>query len=153
MRTGTDDRGPENGHRWARPIFRPHRYPRVTVGCGWLISRSAPGYKPEAQSIVRTKFPPVGTQRSTWIVSPNQVTGTNERHRCHNPPAFTRQGEVEESTLPRHKRPIPYLRALLGLFPAKDVVAYTPAEVAEWANVPNAFVTTALREGRILYAG
>jgi predicted nucleotidyltransferase len=60
---------------------------------------------------------------------------------------------IEESTLPRHKRPIPYLRALLGLFPAKDVVVYTPAEVAEWADVPNAFVTTALREGRILYAG
>jgi len=33
------------------------------------------------------------------------------------------------------------------------VVVYTPAEVAEWVNVPNAFVTTALREGRTLYAG
>ena len=60
---------------------------------------------------------------------------------------------VEESTLPRHRRPIPYLRALLGLFPAKDVVVYTPAEIAEWAGVPNAFVTTALRDGRVLYGG
>jgi predicted nucleotidyltransferase len=60
---------------------------------------------------------------------------------------------VEETTLPRHRRPIRYLRALLGLFPAKDVVVFTPTEVAEWAGVPNAFVTTALREGRVLYGG
>ncbi len=60
---------------------------------------------------------------------------------------------IEETDLPRHRRAIRYLRALLGLFPAKDVVVYTPAEVAEWASVPNAFVTTALREGRILYGG
>jgi predicted nucleotidyltransferase len=60
---------------------------------------------------------------------------------------------VEETTLPRHRRPIRYLRALLGLFPAKDVVVYTPAEIAEWSDVPNAFVTTALREGRVLYGG
>jgi uncharacterized protein len=60
---------------------------------------------------------------------------------------------VEETSLPRHRRPIPYLRALLGLFPAKDVVVYTPAEDTEWADVPNAFVTTALREGRVLYGG
>jgi predicted nucleotidyltransferase len=58
---------------------------------------------------------------------------------------------IEETSLPRHRRPIRYLHALLGLFPAKDVVVYTPAEVAEWADVPNAFVTTALRQGQILY--
>ena len=60
---------------------------------------------------------------------------------------------VEETTLPRHRRSIPYLRALLGLFPAKDILVYTPAEIAEWTGVPNAFVTTALREGRVLYGG
>ena len=59
---------------------------------------------------------------------------------------------VEESDLPRYRRPVPYLRALCGLFPAKEVVVYTPAEVAEWSQVANAFVTTALREGKVLYA-
>lgn len=58
---------------------------------------------------------------------------------------------VEDSALPRHRRPIAYLRTLCGLFPTKDVVVYTPSEIAEWADVPNAFVTTALREGRVLY--
>lgn len=58
---------------------------------------------------------------------------------------------IEESALPRYRRAVPYLRALVGLFPAKDVVVWTPAEVRAWAGVPNAFITTALREGRVLY--
>lgn len=59
---------------------------------------------------------------------------------------------IEESDQPRYRRAVPYLRALVGLFPAKDVVVWTPAEVEEWSSVPNAFVTTALREGTTLYA-
>ena len=58
---------------------------------------------------------------------------------------------IEESTLPRYKRSPPYFRALGGIFPAYDVVVWTPQEVASWANVPNFFVTTAMREGKILY--
>jgi predicted nucleotidyltransferase len=59
---------------------------------------------------------------------------------------------IEDSDLPRYKRSARYLRALVGLFPAKDVVVWTPEEVQEWAAVPHAFITTALREGKILYA-
>ncbi|NJO83371.1 MAG: nucleotidyltransferase domain-containing protein [Blastochloris sp.] len=58
---------------------------------------------------------------------------------------------VEESDLPRYRRAARYLRALTGLFPAKDVVVWTPSEIAAWSQVPNAFITTALREGRVLY--
>jgi uncharacterized protein len=58
---------------------------------------------------------------------------------------------IEELHLPRYRRAPRYLRALIGLFPAKDVVVSTPAEVTEWRDVPHAFVTTALREGRVLY--
>lgn len=58
---------------------------------------------------------------------------------------------VEDSHLPRYRRPPRYLRALVGVFPAKDVVVWTPAEVDAWRDVPHAFITTALREGRTLY--
>ena len=58
---------------------------------------------------------------------------------------------IEESSLPRYRRAPPYLRALVGLFPAKDVVVWTPAEAEAWREVPNAFITSALREGRTLY--
>lgn len=58
---------------------------------------------------------------------------------------------VEEADLPRYKRAPRYLRALVGLFPSKDIVVWTPSEIEEWAGVPNAFITTALHEGKVLY--
>ena len=59
---------------------------------------------------------------------------------------------VEDSTLPRYRRAPRYLRALAGLNVAKDVVVWTPEEIAAWRDVPGAFITTVIREGRTLYA-
>ena len=58
---------------------------------------------------------------------------------------------IEESELPRHRRAGRYRMALLDLFPAKDIVIWTPSEVALWRDVPNAFITAILAEGRVLY--
>ena len=58
---------------------------------------------------------------------------------------------IEDSKLPRFKRNVPYYEALEGLFPSKDVVVWTPAEIAEWSATPNHFITTAMREGQVLY--
>ena len=58
---------------------------------------------------------------------------------------------IEDSALPRHERAGRYRRALLGLFPSKDIVVWTPEEVQEWSGVPNAFVNVTLKEGKILY--
>lgn len=58
---------------------------------------------------------------------------------------------IEPSELPRFQRAPRYLRTLVGIFPAKDVVVWTPEEVTVWAMVPHAFITTALREGKVLY--
>ena len=58
---------------------------------------------------------------------------------------------IEDSDLPRYQRSSRYYHALAGVFPTKDIVVYTPAEVKEWSDVPNAFVTAALREGRVLH--
>jgi predicted nucleotidyltransferase len=58
---------------------------------------------------------------------------------------------VIETDLPRHKRPLPFYRALTGLGLAKDIVVYTPAEVEEWKTASCSLVATALREGLVLY--
>ncbi|MEE9297031.1 MAG: nucleotidyltransferase domain-containing protein [Phycisphaerae bacterium] len=59
---------------------------------------------------------------------------------------------VEEgSHLPAHKRATPYRMALTGIHPRKDIVVYTLAEIQDWAQVALAFVSTVLREGRVLY--
>jgi len=58
---------------------------------------------------------------------------------------------IEESDQPRHKRAGKYRRALLGVYPSKDIVVWTPEEVNAWRTVANAFMTTALNEGRVIY--
>ncbi len=59
---------------------------------------------------------------------------------------------VERSALPRHKRAVRYLEALTGLLPGKDVVVWSPDEIAQWEGIPSSFIMTALREGKTLYA-
>lgn len=58
---------------------------------------------------------------------------------------------IMPSDKPRWQRAIPLYEALRGLLLPKDLVVYTPEEVEEWADVPQAFVTTAMRKGRVLY--
>jgi predicted nucleotidyltransferase len=58
---------------------------------------------------------------------------------------------IEQSDLPRYKRAARYRCALVGLFPEKDILVWTPAEVEEWARVPTFFITEVLREGKVLY--
>ena len=58
---------------------------------------------------------------------------------------------IEHSCLPRYKRAARYRKAVAGLFVAKDIVVWSPEEIDEWKSVPNAFVTTILREGTVLY--
>lgn len=58
---------------------------------------------------------------------------------------------IEDSDLPRYARSARYRRVLCGLFPAKDIVVWTSQEVREWEAVPNAFISTVLAEGRVLY--
>jgi len=58
---------------------------------------------------------------------------------------------IQETDLPRPKRSAP-LYSLLRDFPcSKDILVYTPREVEEDAALPHALVTTALREGKVLY--
>lgn len=58
---------------------------------------------------------------------------------------------IMRTDLPPHQRAVPFYRALAGLLIPKDILVYTPEEVEAWKNVPEALVTTAIREGRVLY--
>ena len=58
---------------------------------------------------------------------------------------------IKESDEPRARREVPLYRALAGLWADVDIIVYTPEEVWEWSAVPQAFVTTAAREGKVLY--
>lgn len=58
---------------------------------------------------------------------------------------------VQPSDLPRPARAAAYYRALSDLAAEVDVVVFTPEEIRDWEHVPQALVTTALREGKTLY--
>lgn len=58
---------------------------------------------------------------------------------------------IQESEEPRYRRAIPLYSALADVPAEVEVCVYTPHEVWEWSAVPQAFVTTAVREGRLLY--
>jgi len=58
---------------------------------------------------------------------------------------------IMPSELPRYKRSVPVYLALAGLLIPKDVLVYTPDEVEAWSAVPQAFVTSALSSGRVIY--
>lgn len=58
---------------------------------------------------------------------------------------------IKESDEPRHRRAARLYTILADLPVEVEVLVYTPDEVAEWSRVPQAFITTAMREGIVLY--
>lgn len=58
---------------------------------------------------------------------------------------------VKDSPLPRHLRVRSAYAALRGSGVPKDLLWFTPAEIAEWSAVSHYISTRALREGKILY--
>jgi predicted nucleotidyltransferase len=58
---------------------------------------------------------------------------------------------IKESSEPSYRRDAPLCLALAGLNAPVDVMVYTPEEVTDWSAVPQAFITTALREGKVVY--
>ena len=58
---------------------------------------------------------------------------------------------VRRSSEPRFRRSAPLYTLLADLPVEVDVLVFTPEEVADWAGVPEAIVSTALREGKVLY--
>ena len=58
---------------------------------------------------------------------------------------------IADSSEPRYRRSAPLYGALSDIMTPMDILVYTPEEVAEWSGVRQAFVTTAVREGKVLY--
>jgi predicted nucleotidyltransferase len=58
---------------------------------------------------------------------------------------------IAKSTLPRYRRAAPLYGALSDILISMDILVYSPEEVKEWSDVRQAFVTTAIREGKVIY--
>ncbi len=58
---------------------------------------------------------------------------------------------IAPSNLPRWQRTPEVYEALAGSGVPKDIVWWTPEEIAEWQGVKAHFINTVLREGKLLY--
>lgn len=58
---------------------------------------------------------------------------------------------VAESDLPRYRRSVQLYKQLRPYPFGMDLIVYTPEEIAEGRRTPLSFVSTVLREGRMLY--
>lgn len=58
---------------------------------------------------------------------------------------------IADSDLPRSRRAVPLYDALSDMPIAMDIVVYRSSEVQDWSQVAEAFITTAVREGTVLY--
>lgn len=58
---------------------------------------------------------------------------------------------VARSHLPRWRRAAAVYQLLAGVGVPKDILWWTPEEVEEWRGVRSHFISTVLREGKVLY--
>lgn len=58
---------------------------------------------------------------------------------------------IANTKRPRYRRAAPLYGVLSDIILPMDIMVYSPAEVEEWSEVRQAFVTTAIREGKVLY--
>jgi len=59
---------------------------------------------------------------------------------------------VKDSHLPRYKRAREIRKYLWGITDIpKDIIVYTQKEIDDWAEVKEAFITTIVKKGKILY--
>lgn len=58
---------------------------------------------------------------------------------------------VKETATPRYKRGREVRKPLRSLKTSIDLLVYTPDEIERWRDVKNAFITTILRTGKVLY--
>jgi len=58
---------------------------------------------------------------------------------------------VMDSNLPRYKRSVLIYRVLADLLIPMDILVYTPQEIEAWKDVPQAFITSILKKGKVIY--
>jgi len=111
------------------------------------------GYKPHLPTLEAELIQEI-IRRVVGAVHPEKIVLFGSRGRGdHRPDSDIDLLVIQKSNVARHRRAVPIYRALAGLPTDVDieVSVYTPAEAEDWRQVNQAFVTTALREGKVLY--
>ena len=91
-------------------------------------------------------------RRIVDLIHPDKIIlfGSRARHQAR-PDSDMDLLVIGPSAQPRWQRAAPLYGTLSDILLPMDIMVYTPEEVNEWSAVPQAFVTTAINEGRVLY--
>lgn len=91
-------------------------------------------------------------RRILEVIEPEKIILFGSRARAdHRPQSDADILVIAPSSKPRYKRAGPLYTALASLPLEVDILVYTPEEIDEWREVPQAFETRAMREGVVLY--
>lgn len=93
-------------------------------------------------------------RRIVEAVDPQKIVLFGSRaRRSHRPDSDIDLLVIKESTEPRYRRSVPIYGALGDMLVGvdKDIIVYTPEEIEQWRNASAHFVTTALRDGKVIY--
>lgn len=110
-------------------------------------------YKPSQQELSPELLAEI-VRRVVGTLSPQKIVLFGSRARGdHRPESDIDLLIIKDSNDPRPKRAVAVHAALwdLPIEVDTEVMVYTPLEVEEWKESKAAFVTTALREGKVLY--
>ncbi len=58
---------------------------------------------------------------------------------------------IMQSNEPMHKRIFRIRKLFRDFRVPKEIIVYTPQEVDNWKNVSNAFITSIIRKGKVIY--
>lgn len=111
------------------------------------------GYKPSLTQLDAELLDAI-VQRIISAIAPEKIVLFGSRAvGPHRPESDIDLLVVSPSSEPRYKRAVPIYAALsdLPIEVDADVIVYTPEEIQEWSGASASFVTTALREGTVLY--
>ncbi|CAN5193169.1 nucleotidyltransferase domain-containing protein [soil metagenome] len=111
------------------------------------------GYKPSLPQLTAELREEI-VERIVAAVDPEKIVLFGSRaEETHRPDSDIDLLVVRESAEPSYKRAIPIHAAIwdLPIEVDTDVLVYTPQEVEEWKGASAAFVTTALRQGKVIY--
>jgi len=111
------------------------------------------GYKPSLPHLDTNMRKAIVDRVLASVGAENIVLFGSRAREAHRPDSDVDLLVVQHSNKPRYKRAVPIYAALVGL-PIDvntDVIVYTPEEIEQWSQARAAFVTTALREGVVLY--
>ena len=92
-------------------------------------------------------------ERITQVVSPVRIImfGSQAQGKANRFSDLDILVVIEEPDIPKRKIASKIYGVLAGILIPKDIIVTTPEIIEDWKNVPEAFISTAVNSGKVIY--